>query len=138
MLLQHALTELLIAKDYSLLAATRRAEVLTEFIAWANAQEPSVTQVEDVTRALIRRYIADLRERPNSRFGGHLSGETQHGRASVVRMFLNFCAREEWLDERVTQHFEMPKKGKKGKKVMPVFTSEHYKRLVRATDDCNL
>lgn len=34
MLLQHALTELLIAKDYSLLAATRRAEALTEFIAW--------------------------------------------------------------------------------------------------------
>src|SRR5690242_5572899 len=121
MLLHDALTELLIAKDYTPLAATRRQQVLVEFINWAERQEPSVTQVEEVTRSVIRRYIADLRERPNVRFGGHLSGETQHGRASVVRMFLNFCAREEWLDERVTRHFEMPRKPRK---IVPVFTQE--------------
>lgn len=131
MFLEHALAELLLAKDYTPMAATRRRQVLNEFIDWA--RQHGATQVEEVTRPLVRRYIADLRERPSTRYGGHLAGETQHGRASVVRMFLNFCVREEWLDEKVTRHFEMPKKGKK---VTPVFTEEHYKRLVRAAGKC--
>jgi site-specific recombinase XerD len=131
MFLEHALAELLLAKDYTPMAATRRRQVLDEFISWAH--QHGVKQVEELTRSLVRRYIADLRERPNARYGGHLAGETQHGRASVVRMFLNFCVREEWLDDKVTRHFEMPKKGKK---VTPVFTEEHYKRLARAAEKC--
>lgn len=133
MLLEHALTELLLAKDYTPLAARRREEVLSAFIAWAKVN--GAEHVEDMTRSLTRRYVAHLREQPNVRFGGHLSSETQHSRASVVRMFLRFCAREEWLDEKVAAHFDMPRKSRK---VVQVFTAEHYARLMRATDACNL
>lgn len=131
MLLEKALTELLITKDYTPTSATHRENVLTEFMSWLHVQEPRVTEVEQVTRPLVRRYIADLRHRPNVRYGGHLASETQHSRASIVRMFLNFCAREEWLDEKVVAHFEMPTKEKK---VMQIFSADQYKRLLRATE----
>ena len=133
MLLDMALTELLLAKDYSRQSAQRRREVISEFIRWANAQ--GVSNVEDVTRAIIRRYVSYLRERPNPRYGGKLSGETQHSRASIVRMFLRFSVREEWLDEKVVAFFDMPKKSQK---VIQVFGPEHYARLMRATDLCAL
>lgn len=133
MLLDHALTELLLAKDYTPISAQRRKEVLQEFITWANST--GITNVEEMTSGTVRRYMAWLRERPNPRFGGKLSGETQHGRASVVRMFLRFCVREEWLDARTVAYFEMPKRGQK---VVQVFDSAHYMRLVRATDECAL
>ncbi len=38
MLLNHALTELLLAKDYTPLSSRRREETLNEFIRWANEQ----------------------------------------------------------------------------------------------------
>jgi site-specific recombinase XerD len=129
MLLDNALTELLLAKDYTLQSSQRRMEVLGEFIAWAKDNE--VTAVEDVTKSLIRRYVAHLREKPNVRFGGHLSSETQHGRASILRMFVRFCAREGWLDERVVAHFDMPRCSRK---VVQVLTQDHFTRLMRATD----
>lgn len=133
MLLDMALTELLLAKDYTPMTVRRRREALGEFIDWANAQ--GVTDIEQVTRPLVRRYIADLRDRPNVRYGGKLSGETQHGRASVVRMYLRFCAREGWLDERVVAFFEMPKTAKK---VVQALSQEQYRLLVSATDGCAL
>jgi site-specific recombinase XerD len=46
-------------------------------------------------------------------------------------MFLRFCAREGWLDERVVSHFDMPKRAHT---VIQVFTPEHYTRLVHATE----
>ncbi|HZC07775.1 MAG TPA: tyrosine-type recombinase/integrase [Ktedonobacterales bacterium] len=128
-----ALTELLLAKDYTPKTVQRRREVLSEFITWANTQ--GVRHIEEVTRPLVRRYLADLRERPNVRYGGKLSGETQHGRASVVRMYLRFCAREGWLDERVVAFFEMPKTAQK---VIQVLSQEQYRLLVSATDACAL
>jgi len=133
MLLDMAWTEVLLAKDYTALSAQRRTEVVREFIGWANEQ--GVSQVEDVTAGIVRRYIAYLRERPNPRFGGKLSGETQHSRASIIRMFLRFCAREEWLNAHAVAYFDMPRKGQK---VIQVFTHDHYARLVAATDDCDL
>ena len=90
MLLDMAWTELLLAKDYPPLSAQRRTEVIREFIQWASEQ--GITQVDDVTAGIVRRYIAYLRERPNSRYGGKLSGETQHSRASIIRMcFISIC-----------------------------------------------
>jgi site-specific recombinase XerD len=129
MLLEHVLTELLLAKDYTPMAARRREEVLREFITWA--KDNGATNVEDVTRSIARRYVAYLRDKPNARFGGHLSSETQHSRASIVRMFLRFAVREDWLDERVVAHFDMPKKAGK---VVQIFTHEHFARLLKAAD----
>ena len=133
MLLDMALTELLLAKDYTPMSAQRRLEIVGEFIKWANEQD--ITDIEQVTRTTIRRYVAWLRERPNPRYGGKLSSETQHGRASIIRMYLRFAVREGWLDEHVVMFFDMPKHSQK---VVQVFTHEHYLRLLRATDDCPL
>lgn len=132
MRLEEAVTEMLLAKDYTATTARHRRAVLDEFIAFAHAH--GVETLDQVTRPFVRRYIADLRERVNVRYGGHLSGETQHGRASVVRAFLNFCVYEEWLDERITRHFEMPKMSKK---VLHILSRDQYRLLVRATTIAN-
>ncbi len=133
MLLDMAWTELLLAKDYTPLSAQRRTEVIREFVHWASEQ--SIIQVDDVTSGIVRRYIAYLRERPNPRYGGKLSSETQHSRASIIRMFLRFCVREGWLTENTVAHFDMPRRAQK---VIQIFTYDHYTRLVAATDDCDL
>jgi site-specific recombinase XerD len=129
MLLESALTELLVAKDYTPLTAIRREDVLREFLAWA--AENGVTRTEEVTKALVRRYVADLRTRPNRRTGDKLAGETQHSRASIVRMFLRWLAREGDLDAQVASNLDMPRIPQK---VVAVFTPEHYQRLVVAAD----
>ncbi|HEY2400908.1 MAG TPA: tyrosine-type recombinase/integrase, partial [Steroidobacteraceae bacterium] len=129
MLLENALTELMVAKDYTPLTATRREDVLREFIAWA--AENDAKRTEDITRSLARRYIAYLRTRPNLRTGGKLAGETQHSRASIVRMFLRWMAREGYIDRQTVENLEMPRIPQK---VIGVFTPEHYHRLVMAAD----
>jgi site-specific recombinase XerD len=127
--LERALTELLLARDYTPLSARRREEVLGEFIRWATSQD--IRDLDQITRGVSRRYIAHLRERPNQRYGGKLASETQHSRASIVRMYLRFCAREGWIDDEVVAHFDMPRHSHK---IVPVFTQAHFTRLVRAAD----
>jgi site-specific recombinase XerD len=125
-LLDFALTELLLAKDFTVPSRQRREYALKAFIAWA--KEQGVTTTEQVSAGVIRRYFAYLRECPNiRRWSVHLSRETQHSRASIVRMFLRFCEREGWLDARTVAHFDMPKRPQK---VVQVFTRQHYERLV--------
>ncbi len=46
-------------------------------------------------------------------------------------MYVRFCAREGWLDERIVTHFDMPRCARK---VVQVLTHEHFTRLMRATD----
>lgn len=131
MLLKHALTELLLAKDYTPRSIQRRTEVLADFFTWCAAQH--VASVEDITRDTARRYVANLRERANKRTGKRLSSETQHGQASVLRMFLRFCVDEGWLAEDVVRRFPMPRLAHK---VVAILEPDHYARLVRATDAC--
>lgn len=131
MLLDFALTELLLTKDYTPQSRQRREYALRQFIEWAGAQ--GVTTVEGISSGAVRRYLAHLREQPNLRWGDHLAAETQHSRASIVRMFLRFCAREGWLDDRVVSHIEMPKRPQK---VIQVFTKEHHSLLLQACDAC--
>lgn len=128
MLLEAGLTELLVAKDYTPSTAVRREEVLREFIAWA--AENGVTRTEEVDKSLVRHYFAYLRTRPNPR-GGTLAGETQHSRASIVRMFLRWLAREGYLDERIAANLDMPRIPHK---VIAVLTADHFQRLALAVD----
>jgi integrase/recombinase XerD len=50
---------------------------------------------------------------------------------NALRTFLNFCVREEWLNERVPQRLEMPKKEKK---VLQVLSTEQIRLLFRAIE----
>ncbi len=129
MLLDHALTELLLVKDYTPRSVKSRQERLADFFSWCHAQ--NINTVEDISRETVRRYVADLRERENRRTGKRLSSETQHGMASVVRMYLRFCVDEGWLGEDVVRRFPMPRLAKK---VVEVLDADQYARLVRATD----
>jgi len=129
MLLEHALTELLLAKDYTPSSVRRRQDILGDFIRWAAGQ--GVTDLDALTRPIIRRYVADVRERPNRKNGGHLASETQHTHASYVRAFLRFCADEGWLNPDAVRKFEMPRIEKK---VVQVLTPAHFNLLLKATD----
>ncbi|HEV8191404.1 MAG TPA: site-specific integrase, partial [Ktedonobacterales bacterium] len=131
MLLDFALTELLLAKDYTPQTAQRRDYALRAFIRWADGQ--GITDIEGVTAGIVRRYLAHLRERPNQRWGEQLAGETQHSHAAILQMFLRFAVREGWLDERVVAYFDMPKRPQK---VIQVFTRHHYSLLLKACDAC--
>jgi site-specific recombinase XerD len=129
MLLSDALTELLVAKDYTPKSFVRREGVLREFVAWC--KDNGVTDSSELTKPLVRRYIAWLRTRTNLRDGGIIAGETQHTHASHVRMFLNWLVDDEMLDEKVTKKLGMPTIPQK---VIEIFTPAHYERLVLASD----
>jgi site-specific recombinase XerD len=129
MLLHDAVTELLLARDYTPQTAAKNARNLREFTTWATAQ--GITATEQVTAGTVRRYLAYLRERPNQRWGKHLSGVTQHSHAGVVRTFLRFCAREGYVNERVVTYFDMPRRPRR---VIHILTPAHYGQLVAAAD----
>jgi site-specific recombinase XerD len=129
MLLTAALTELLVAKDYTPRSALRREDVLRKFITWCAAN--AITDTKDVDKALGRRYLAHLRTRPNLRSGGKLAGETQHSSASIVRMFLRWLADDGEADEKVVTRVDMPRIPHK---VVEVFSPAQYQRLVVAAD----
>lgn len=133
MLLQDALSEMLLAKDYTPYSLRRRREGFKDFLAWCASQ--GITDVESFTRQLARRYVAYVREKKNRRTGKKLSSETQHTQAAYVKTFLRFCVDEGWLDADVVRRFEMPKQEKR---VIQVFTRKHYDLLMKATDDAFL
>jgi integrase/recombinase XerD len=129
--LEHALTELLLAKDYA--PQTRRSVMrhLTEFITYAR-DERGVTEVEQVDGATVRRYLDWLRSRPKHgpAYGpGLLNGNSLYTAACQVRQFLHFCAAEGWLDERAVRRWDMPRRPQK---VIQIFTRTHYERLLAA------
>lgn len=80
---------------------------------------------------LLRRYVAATRERISPRTGRPITGVSVYGYANALRTFLNFCAREDWLDERVTRRYEMPRREKK---VLQILTTEQIQRLFRVAE----
>lgn len=133
MLIQDALSEMLLAKDYTASSLSRRRDGFRDFMAWCERQE--VTEVDDFTRQVVRRFVADVREKTNKRTGKKLSSETQHTQAAYVKTFLRFCVDEGWLDADVVRRFEMPRLEKR---VIQVFTRKHYDLLMKATDNAFL
>lgn len=132
MLLQHALEEMFLAKDYTPSSLRRRQEIFKDFLRWLESQDPPVTDLEQLSRPLVRRFIADVRTRVNKLTGARLSSETQHTHASYVRAFLRFCADEGWLDAEVVRKFEMPRLEKR---VIRVLGRKHLDLLLAACDE---
>lgn len=129
MRLDAATTEFFYSKDFT--ADSRRfyKRTIAAFQAWA--AEQGVTNIEDITSSLLRRYVAHLREKVSPRTGKRLTGVSQHGYVNALRTFLNFSVREDWLDSRVPARLEMPKKEKK---VIQVLDTQQIQLLLRATE----
>ena len=94
---------------------------LNAFANWCTAHN---LQLEQIKPLEIRRYIEELRNRTNERTGEKLSSYTVHGHARSIRTFLNWCSREDSLEDlvpaRLGKRIEMPKLDKPG------LQPEHY------------
>lgn len=105
-------------------------EKLGVFAAWCDTEQ---IQLERVRVADVRRFIDVLRRNPSSRTGKALSSYTLHGYAQVVKGFLNWCAKEDGLEELVSEktarRVEMPRVDVK---VIETFTQDHIRRMVEA------
>jgi len=62
---------------------------------------------------------------------GHLSGHTVNGYLRALRAFWSWAQREGFIEESPFSHVQIPKAPRK---VMPTFTEEQLRRLVRAID----
>jgi site-specific recombinase XerD len=101
---------------------------LTAFQTWA--EENGTSELEDVTPALVRRYLAYLRGTSSQRTGKPLSSYTTHGYAQVIKGFLAWCAREELIPEKVAKRIDLPKVETK---VIEIFSPAQLKRLFFVT-----
>jgi len=130
MLVSHAVEEMLLAKDYTSSSNRRRREVYDDFVGWAERE--GVPDLSQLSRPIVRRYIADVRTRPNRKNGGHYASATQHTHAAYVRALLRWCVDEGWLNEDVVRNFEMPKLEKK---VVHVLTYHHYELMMKSAGE---
>jgi integrase/recombinase XerD len=93
-----------------------------------------VTRVEHVNTYHMREYLDWLRS-PNfvtKRRGNQpRSSACIHGYCRIMRAFLNWCIREEMLNEVVTRRFRMPRQDQK---VVQVFSHEQALDLLDACD----
>ncbi|HEX9037669.1 MAG TPA: tyrosine-type recombinase/integrase [Ktedonobacterales bacterium] len=102
-------------------------EKLRTFQAWAEAS--GTLDIEDVTPAHVRRYLAYLRENPSPRTGQPRSSYTVRGHAQVIKGFLSWCAREDLISERIAKRVDLPRVEQK---VIETFSPDHLKRLFSA------
>lgn len=132
MYLDAARTEFFYSKDFTTDSARFYRRTLAAFLAWAEGQ--GIAAVADITTPLLRRYVVSVKARTvvrGPRRGQPLTGVSVSGYANALRTFLNFCVREDWLDERVVRRFEMPRKEKK---VLQILSTEQVRVLFRACE----
>jgi len=91
--------------------------------------------LENVRVADVRRFIHTVSTQTNPRTGKPLSSYTIHGYAQVIKGFLNWCAKEDGLENlvssRVPKRIDMPKVDEK---VIEILTPEHIKALFAACE----
>jgi integrase/recombinase XerD len=107
-------------------------EKLSVFADWCEQEQ---IPLENLKAAHIRRFIDELRTRINPQTHKPISSYTRHGYAQTLKTFLNWCTREEGLDELVSdklpRRVEMPRIEQK---VIETFTADQIKRLFAATE----
>src|SRR5258708_39178190 len=128
MQLAAALTEYGYSKDHS--AESRRwyKSRLGAFICWV--QEQGVTNIEDITTALVRRYV-DYRRNTPANHGKPLDSHTLHGHVRAIRALLYWAADDELLDRQVPKRVKLPTKEQK---LLPVFTPHPIATLIPPTE----
>jgi integrase/recombinase XerD len=127
-----ALDAYFLAKDLTPAARRWYESKLQQFIAWCTEQD--VTNIEAVNAPLVRQFIAHLRVTPSPRHNRIISSHTLHGYARAVKTFLNWCAGDDLVSEKITKRIEMPKRDIK---VIQTFTPEHIAKLFAAASQPN-
>lgn len=127
MRLHAALEAYFLAKDFTPKSARWYEQKLSAFVAWSAQHD--VADIELVTAPLVRLYIAEVRVALNPRTGLPMTSNTLHGYVRAIKGFLNWCAREDLLSEKVPRRIELPKREQK---VIGTFTKDHIQRLIAA------
>jgi len=92
-----------------------------QFTAWAATQD--VREVEQVTTSLVHRFLASLSQ--------DLSDYTRRGYAQAVKAFLNYCACEDLIPDKLPRRIAMPRVTQR---VIQTFTPDQVKRLLSACE----
>jgi site-specific recombinase XerD len=123
-----ALTEFAYSKDHS--AESRRwyKSRLGAFVQWCDQQ--GVTNLEDITAPLVRRYVDYRRTTPTAK-GRPLDSHTLHGHVRAIRTLLYWAAKEDLIDEKVARRIGLPKKETK---LLPILSNEQIAKLIAACD----
>jgi site-specific recombinase XerD len=109
------------ARDYSPNALRWNDHKVRRFTRWC--AEQGVTQIEDVTAGHVNRFIVSLPK--------DLTDHTRKGYAQSVKAFLNWCAREDLISEKIPKRVSMPRVTEK---VIQTFTPGQIRRLLAACD----
>ena len=99
---------------------------LKYFVAW---YEQSGKELEQITAADMRKYLDGMRSKPSDRTGRELSSHTVHGHARVIRGFLYWCDREDYLARR--PKLQMPRTEKK---VVPTLSADQIQKMFLACE----
>ncbi len=94
--------------------------MLKPFLKWL-MEEHQVDQLEHVTASHIRMYLLHLQE------DAEWKDTSQHGAARAVRVFFNFCVREDFLIKSPMLRVRMPKRDKR---ILPAFTPAEVQRIL--------
>jgi integrase/recombinase XerD len=127
MRLQAAVEAYFLAKDFTPSATRWYQQKLSAFATWCEHHEAA--DIELVTAPLVRRYIAEVRVALNPRTGTPMTSNTLHGYVRAIKGFLNWCAREDLISEKVPSRLEMPKREQK---VIATFSKDDIQRLLAA------
>ncbi len=109
------------ARRFSIHTVAWYTHHLQGFCKWLSARHPSATHLQQVTATHIRAYLVHLQER-------QLASATQHNAARCLRAFFNFAVREELIEVSPMRKVKMPKLEKK---ILPAFTPDEVKQLVK-------
>jgi site-specific recombinase XerD len=102
------------------------------FAEWCDQEQ---IDLENLKASHVRRFIEGLRSRTNQQTGKTISSYTLRGYAQVIKGFLNWCAKEDGLEELVSEktpkRIELPRVDAK---VIETFTPDQIKRLFAACE----
>jgi site-specific recombinase XerD len=116
MRLEDALVELKYTKDWTPKTTRWYRERLGAFVRWCNEQH--ITELEQLTAPLIRRYIAYVQTRPSEKSGQPLDSFTVHSHVRAIRTLLFWAASEELIDEHLPKKIKLTKCEQKVLKIL--------------------
>jgi integrase/recombinase XerD len=127
MQLEDALVELKYAKDWTPKTTRWYRERLGAFVRWCN--ENHITELEQLTAPLVRRYIEYVQNRPSQKSGRPLDSFTIHGHVRAIRTLLFWAASEDLMSEKIPQKIKPPKREQK---VLKILEDKHLDLLFNA------
>ena len=91
---------------------------LSVFVHWCEEQQ--LQGLDDLTARELRQFLVSIQRRG-------LSSQYQHNLARAIRAFLNFCVRDELIDESPFDRVQMPRVEKK---ILQAFTAEQIQTVL--------